>query len=175
MNYCYLDTPIGKLLLAGDEQGVHRITFPAKGQTGSCGPGRTGLDRIHARPARRGCASVERIFRGTSNRVRSPARAGRHAFSEVGMAPSARYSLRRNHFLRRAGSPIRKSKSLPSSWGSQWPEPSPHRDSVPSGDWSKRKNDRLRRRYTGQRSFARAGVKAEKLVGRLSRSLPPQP
>ena len=32
MNYCYLDTPIGKLLLVGDEQGVHRITFPRKGK-----------------------------------------------------------------------------------------------------------------------------------------------
>jgi methylated-DNA-[protein]-cysteine S-methyltransferase len=31
MNYCYLDTPIGKLLLAGDQKGVHRITFPTKG------------------------------------------------------------------------------------------------------------------------------------------------
>src|SRR5437667_8908947 len=32
MNYCYLDIAIGKLLLAGDEHGIHRISFPPKGK-----------------------------------------------------------------------------------------------------------------------------------------------
>lgn len=31
MNYCYLDTPIGKLLIAGNDEGLHRIVFPTKG------------------------------------------------------------------------------------------------------------------------------------------------
>ncbi|HTS76732.1 MAG TPA: methylated-DNA--[protein]-cysteine S-methyltransferase [Bryobacteraceae bacterium] len=32
MNYCYLDTPIGKLLIAGDENAIHRIEFPKRGK-----------------------------------------------------------------------------------------------------------------------------------------------
>ncbi len=32
MKYCYLDTPIGTLLIAGDEVALHRITFPAHGR-----------------------------------------------------------------------------------------------------------------------------------------------
>lgn len=32
MNYCYLDTPIGKLMIAGDENAIHRIEFPRRGK-----------------------------------------------------------------------------------------------------------------------------------------------
>ena len=32
MNYAYLETPIGTLLLAGDDVAVHRITFPQRGR-----------------------------------------------------------------------------------------------------------------------------------------------
>ena len=32
MNYAYLDTPIGTLLIAGDSTAVHRITFPQRGR-----------------------------------------------------------------------------------------------------------------------------------------------
>ena len=32
MNYAYLDTPIGTLLIAGDADAVHRITFPRRGR-----------------------------------------------------------------------------------------------------------------------------------------------
>jgi len=32
MNYCYLDTPIGKLLIAGDGEAVYRIEFPERGK-----------------------------------------------------------------------------------------------------------------------------------------------
>lgn len=31
MNYAYIDTPIGTLLIAGDDAAVHRITFPQRG------------------------------------------------------------------------------------------------------------------------------------------------
>ena len=34
MNYCYLDTPIGRLLIAGDDAAVRRIEFPKDGQAG---------------------------------------------------------------------------------------------------------------------------------------------
>lgn len=32
MNYAYLDTPIGTLLIVGDAAAVHRITFPQRGR-----------------------------------------------------------------------------------------------------------------------------------------------
>jgi methylated-DNA-[protein]-cysteine S-methyltransferase len=32
MNFSYLETPIGTLLIAGDEQGIHRIEFPENGK-----------------------------------------------------------------------------------------------------------------------------------------------
>lgn len=34
MNYCYLDTPIGTLLIAGDDEAVRRIEFPNHGKPG---------------------------------------------------------------------------------------------------------------------------------------------
>lgn len=32
MNYCYLETPLGRLLIAGDSDAVQRINIPRKGQ-----------------------------------------------------------------------------------------------------------------------------------------------
>jgi methylated-DNA-[protein]-cysteine S-methyltransferase len=32
MNYCYLESPVGTLLLAGDDNAVHRIEFPNDGK-----------------------------------------------------------------------------------------------------------------------------------------------
>jgi methylated-DNA-[protein]-cysteine S-methyltransferase len=32
MNYSYLDTPIGTLLIAGDDHSIHRIEFPSHGK-----------------------------------------------------------------------------------------------------------------------------------------------
>lgn len=32
MNYCYLETPIGTLLIAGDEDAVRRVEFPKNGK-----------------------------------------------------------------------------------------------------------------------------------------------
>ena len=34
MNYCYLESPIGTLLIAGDHDAVHRIEFPKNGKPG---------------------------------------------------------------------------------------------------------------------------------------------
>ena len=34
MNYQYLDTPIGTLLIAGDERAIHKIEFPDNGKAG---------------------------------------------------------------------------------------------------------------------------------------------
>lgn len=34
MNYCYLDSPIGVLMIAGDDEAVRRIEFPANGRPG---------------------------------------------------------------------------------------------------------------------------------------------
>jgi methylated-DNA-[protein]-cysteine S-methyltransferase len=34
MNYSYLESPIGTLLIAGDDQAIHRIEFPKNGKAG---------------------------------------------------------------------------------------------------------------------------------------------
>lgn len=34
MNYCYVDSPVGRLLVAGDEHAVRRIEFPQDGRPG---------------------------------------------------------------------------------------------------------------------------------------------
>ena len=39
MNYCYVDSPIGTLLIAGDEQAIRRIEFPHDGNPASPEPG----------------------------------------------------------------------------------------------------------------------------------------
>lgn len=39
MNYAYLDTPIGTLLIAGNAAAVHRITFPRHGRAAKPEPG----------------------------------------------------------------------------------------------------------------------------------------
>lgn len=38
MNYCYLDSPIGTLLVAGDEEAIRRIEFPRDGKPGKPEP-----------------------------------------------------------------------------------------------------------------------------------------
>ena len=38
MNYAYLETPIGTLLIVGDDAAVHRITFPQGGRAASPEP-----------------------------------------------------------------------------------------------------------------------------------------
>jgi len=39
MNYSYLDTPVGTLLIVGDEQSIHRIEFPDNGKARRPEPG----------------------------------------------------------------------------------------------------------------------------------------
>ena len=39
MNYCYLDSPIGTLLIAGDENAVRCIEFPKNGKARRPEPG----------------------------------------------------------------------------------------------------------------------------------------
>ncbi len=41
MNYQFLDTPIGRLLIAGDDRSIHRIEFPKNGNPGDPEPGWT--------------------------------------------------------------------------------------------------------------------------------------
>ena len=38
MNYAYLETPIGTLLIVGDDAAVHRITFPQRGRAAKTEP-----------------------------------------------------------------------------------------------------------------------------------------
>lgn len=38
MNYCYFESPIGTLLIAGDDEAVRRIEFPKSGKAGKAEP-----------------------------------------------------------------------------------------------------------------------------------------
>jgi methylated-DNA-[protein]-cysteine S-methyltransferase len=64
MNYCYLDTPIGKLLLAGDEQGVHRITFPPKGKPGQAAAPEEGWIESARGPLKEAVRQLKEYFAG---------------------------------------------------------------------------------------------------------------
>lgn len=60
MDYCYMNTPVGKLLLAGDEQGLRHIDF----QDGPH-PEKPGPDwRENAKPFRRVIQQLEEYFAG---------------------------------------------------------------------------------------------------------------
>ena len=41
MNYCYLDSPVGRLLIAGDREALHSIAFPEKNRPRKPEPGWT--------------------------------------------------------------------------------------------------------------------------------------
>jgi methylated-DNA-[protein]-cysteine S-methyltransferase len=64
MNYCYLDTPIGKLLLAGDEQGLHRITFPAKGKPNEAAQPEPGWIESARGPLKEAARQLKEYFKG---------------------------------------------------------------------------------------------------------------
>jgi methylated-DNA-[protein]-cysteine S-methyltransferase len=64
MNYCYLDTPIGKLLVAGDEQGVHRITFPTKGKPGEAALPEAGWTESVRGPVKEAVRQLKEYFAG---------------------------------------------------------------------------------------------------------------
>ena len=38
MNYCYLESPVGTLLIAGDDDAIRRIEFPSNGRPGRPSP-----------------------------------------------------------------------------------------------------------------------------------------
>ena len=64
MNYCYLDTPIGKLLLAGDEEGVHRITFPTKGKPHEAAQPEPGWIESARGPLKEAVRQLKEYFKG---------------------------------------------------------------------------------------------------------------
>jgi methylated-DNA-[protein]-cysteine S-methyltransferase len=64
MNYCYLDTPIGKLLLAGHEEGVHRITFPTKGKPDEAAQPEPGWIESTRGPLKEAVQQLKEYFKG---------------------------------------------------------------------------------------------------------------
>ena len=161
MNYCYLDTPIGKLLLVGDDRRhtSHYVSSQRKARPGGCA-GR-GVDRIGSRPPERSGAPAQRILRGTSNGIRSSAGARRHRVPKICVAASVRHSVWRDDLLRRTGPPVRKSESLARRGRGQWVQPSAYCGSLSSGHRSQRKDDWLWWRYPGEGSTAGVGIEAE--------------
>ena len=62
MTYCYIDSPVGRLLVAGDEDAVRRIEFPQDGAPVRPEPGwREGLNN----PIREAIRQLHEYFGGT--------------------------------------------------------------------------------------------------------------
>jgi methylated-DNA-[protein]-cysteine S-methyltransferase len=61
MNYCYLETPIGTLLIAGDANSVRRIEFPKNGKPGDPGPG---WSRLAGGPIEEASRQLREYFEG---------------------------------------------------------------------------------------------------------------
>ncbi len=74
MNYSYLDTPIGTLLIAGDDDAIHCIDFP-KGKH-AVKP-QADVDGVRARPRAGRDPPTARILRRQAHRFRFAARAAR--------------------------------------------------------------------------------------------------
>ena len=61
MNYCHLDTPIGRLLIAGDNPGLHTIQFAQDDGPASAAPQWT----LNANALSEATAQLEAYFAGT--------------------------------------------------------------------------------------------------------------
>src|SRR5277367_1042982 len=64
VNYCYLDSPIGRLLVAGDQEGVYRISFPPKGKPSEAAQPETGWTESARGPVKEAVRQLKEYFAG---------------------------------------------------------------------------------------------------------------
>src|SRR6202035_6069488 len=72
MNYCYLDTPIGKLLVAGNQEGVYRITFPPQGKPGEAAAPEAGWTESAHGPVQEAVRQLKEYFAGLRTEFHLP-------------------------------------------------------------------------------------------------------
>ena len=135
MNYAYLDTPIGTLLIAGDTAAVHRITFPQRGERREAG---TGWQESQRGPVGEAVRQLREYFAGKRAAFDLPLAPEGTAFQRTCVAAIAGDSLRRNDFLRRAGTARGKSQGIARRGLGERREPATDRDSVSSRDRGRR-------------------------------------
>ena len=153
MFYCFMDSPIGKLFLAGDQDGLKHINFPKEKKPVQS---RAGLDgnagffyfgRI--RTQRILCRKTAAIF----NRYQT----GRDTFSVKRLEGIAAGALWGNCQLWGTGATGRKPQGLPSGRGSQWRQSDPNHYPLPPRDRRQWRFNRVWRGIGDETISARAG------------------
>ena len=165
MFYFTMKSPVGPLLLVGDERGLRQVHFangrrpksPARDWTEDKAPFREAMRRARD------------LLRGKVAGVRFAAGPRRHGVSETGVEQSAKNSLRRNGELRTIGAADREPRS--GARGGACERLESHTDyySVPPGDREQRKFDGIWRRTSGEEKAAGTGARATELSLTASR------
>jgi hypothetical protein len=145
MHYCEISTPLCRLLLVGDEQGLRRISFqdtfrparPAEGWRRDQAPFRDIIIQLD-------------LFRRTAAPLRASSRARGHAIPAGGLVRLDDDSLRRNRVVRRAGAAGRQTDRVSGRRRSQWSESHPDHHSLSPGHRRGRLLDGFRRRAADQ-------------------------
>ena len=100
VSYTTMESPIGPLMLAGDQGGLRLVHF----LTGRRPKSPQGDWIEDSRPFKEVIRQLEGYFEGKLSRLRFASGPGRHGVSTSCLAQPAQDSLRRNHQLRTTGS-----------------------------------------------------------------------
>ena len=157
MHYTTIDSPIGPLLLAGDESALRLLWFVQGRHVAAPDPA-----WIEAPARSRRGRAADRVFRRAAcGAFDVPVEPGGTPFQSRVWRGAAGHPVRRDHQLRRAGPADRRSRRPCGPWA--WPTapiPISIIIPVPPGDRRQRLADRLRRRVADQAraAGARAGA-----------------
>jgi len=160
INYTYMESPVGRLLLAGDEEGLQLIGF-AEGKNQ---PQPESGWRYHTEPLRGAVGQLSDYFAGNRRSFNLPLQLRGtpfqltvwRALQDIPYGQTISYG----ELARRIGNP----KASRGRAG-QWIEPHPDCRSMSSRDWQQRQADRLRRWVMPQGDTAGAGAKTRRGAG----------
>ena len=131
MNYCLIESPVGSLLVAGDEAAVRRIEFPRDGK-----PGRpqAGWRESMAGPVQEAVRQLGEYFSGRRTVFDLPLVPEGTEFQRTVWRLPARHPLRADDLLWRAGEARRQSEGIAGRRSGQRLQSAANRDSLPSSD-----------------------------------------
>jgi len=161
MDYCAVSTPVGRLLLAGDREGLRRISF----QNGFH-PVEPAPDwRRTEEPFAEVLAQLDAYFAGKLRRFELPLAAQGTPFQREVWSALTTIPLRRYRVLSRARTASQQTARIPGGRGSQRPQPYSDRHPVPPGHRRGRVADRIRR-WTGDQAPAAGSGMPKRLTSR---------
>ena len=167
MQYRTIESPIGPLLLAGDDEGVRFLLF-STGRRHGTAETRVGTGSWLAQRHR---VATDVVLRGKAARVRYSAGAAGHAVSAAGVARAVRHSLRRDDQLRRARAAHRQSQSGARRRSRKRIESDLDHHSVSPRHRQQRIAHRLRRRASDQKGTARSRTRPDSAAVTVDRRL----